>query len=175
MMQDDSESQANALGKDKSPGTAAKEALEGASNQKTSPGKKGVSDDSDEKLKQNQNLIMGLDGDDEDYDNSESPNKQQFLDNLQDDEDNEGNPRVGDVIGNIGEELDIEFDNDIQNNLQNNRKAEVEVEDDDDEDEDEEHQMIDHNDVEIIDDGADFQEDPSDGYDEDEAERQLNR
>jgi hypothetical protein len=105
------------------------------------------------------------------------------LDNLQDDEDNEGNPRVGDVIGNIGEELDIEFDNDIQNNLQNNRKGEVEIEDELEmedelelEDDDlEDHQVIDHNDVQIIDDGADFQEDPSDGYDEEEAERQLNR
>ena len=66
---------------------------------------------------------MGLEVDEEIYGNDSTPNKQQFLDNLQD-EDNEVNQRVGDVIGHIGEELDIEFDNEIQSNLQNNNEGE---------------------------------------------------
>lgn len=58
------------------------------------------------------------------------------MDNLQDEgEDNDGNQRVGDVIGNIGEELDIEFDNEIQNNLQkNNHRGAPDVEYNEDED-----------------------------------------
>lgn len=72
MMQDDSESKAN----EKSPGSATKEPKrEGSSPGKSSPGKKGHSDMSDEKDKQNEHLIMGLDGDDEDYDDSASPDK----------------------------------------------------------------------------------------------------
>lgn len=34
---------------------------------------------------------MGLDGEDEDFDNSASPNKQQFLDNFEDDDENDDN------------------------------------------------------------------------------------
>lgn len=44
--------------------------------------------------------------------------KQQFLDNLEDEDNMEdGHDRVGEVIGNISKELDIEFDNEIQGNL----------------------------------------------------------
>ena len=103
--------------------------------------------------------------------------------------------KVGDVIGNISRELDIEFDGDIQDNLMNlqgresggsnlssgakqqqqllqQQKMQAELGEEEYE-EDDEGEILDHNDVDIIDDGADYN--GNDQMGSDDGERLLNR
>lgn len=108
------------------------------------------------------------------FDNEEddSDDKQQLVDNLEDmmhqapRGSNMRADRVGDVIGN---ELDIEFDEEIQDNIQGRRTGGSSAEQKDDDDE-----IVDPDDVNIIVDGdQDYEEE--DQSDAEEDDRNLNR
>ena len=83
------------------------------------------------------------------------------MDNLDDEDGDDGQDRVGNVIGNISNQLDIEFDNDIQDNLHNRRNAQ----DSDNDGSGAQYgdEMISPNDVNIIDDDADFEQQSEEG------------